>query len=187
MVFGDLFQLPPIRGAQAFHQPDRFDSSTHLWRLIVLLELTENIRQQGDTTFTDLLNALGVCGLKAPHFALLELRMLTEASGDFDLDRAICMYPTRAQVDAHKTAVLDRYRVTKVRVFKFLSQDVLINATRNADNVITDNIVSGNINKTGGLQKELEIFNGARVMFRSNINIEQGLVNGAMGIITEIV
>ncbi|GFR31300.1 ATP-dependent DNA helicase [Trichonephila clavata] len=50
-----------------------------------------------------------------------------------------------------------------------------------------DNIVSGDINKTGGLQKELEIFNGARVMLRSNINIEQGFVNGAMGIITEII
>lgn len=50
-----------------------------------------------------------------------------------------------------------------------------------------DNIISGDINKTGGLQKELEIFNGARVMLRSNINIEQGLVNGTMGTITEIV
>lgn len=64
---------------------------------------------------------------------------------------------------------------------------MLVNATRNADNVNMDNIVSGDINKTGGLQKELEIFNGARVMLRSNINIEQGLVNGAMGTITEIV
>ncbi|GBN45020.1 hypothetical protein AVEN_56216-1 [Araneus ventricosus] len=49
------------------------------------------------------------------------------------------------------------------------------------------NIVSGDINKTEGLQNKLEIFNGAKVMLRSNINIEQGLVNGAMGTITEIV
>ena len=62
-----------------------------------------------------------------------------------------------------------------------------MDATRNNENVNMDNIVSGNINKTGGLQKELEIVNGARVMLRSNINIEQGLVSGAMGTITEIV
>lgn len=62
-----------------------------------------------------------------------------------------------------------------------------MNATRNADNVNMDNIVSGDINKTGGLQNELEIFNGARVMLRSNINIDQGLVNGAMGTIAGIV
>ncbi|GFQ65438.1 ATP-dependent DNA helicase [Trichonephila clavata] len=60
-------------------------------------------------------------------------------------------------------------------------------ATRNVDNVNMDNIVSGDINKTGGLQKELETFNGARVMLLSNINIQQGLVNGTMGIITKIV
>ncbi|GFY49303.1 ATP-dependent DNA helicase [Trichonephila inaurata madagascariensis] len=90
------------------------------------------------------------------------------------------------QVDAHNTAVLDRYRV-KVRVFKIRSQDVMRNVTRNADNVNMDNIVSGDINTTGRLQKELEIFNGARVMFRSIINIEQGPLNGAMSITTEIV
>ncbi|GFQ80481.1 uncharacterized protein TNCT_83681 [Trichonephila clavata] len=51
-----------------------------------------------------------------------------------------------------------------------------------------DNFVSGDINKTGGLQKELEIFYRARVMLRSKINIEQGLINGlTMGIITELV
>ncbi|GFX40295.1 ATP-dependent DNA helicase [Trichonephila clavipes] len=97
-------KLSPIRGAQAFHQPERFDPETHLWRLFSLIELTENMRQQGDTTFADLLNALPV----------------------------------------------------------------------------------GDINKTGRLQKQLEIFNGAKVMLRSNINIEQGLVNDAMSIITEI-
>ncbi|GFS59370.1 ATP-dependent DNA helicase [Trichonephila inaurata madagascariensis] len=80
-------------------------------------------------------------------------------------------------------AVLDRYRAKEVQVFEIRSQDVLINA----DHVNMYNIVSYDINKTGGLQKELEIFNGARLMLRSNINIEQGLVNGAMSITTEIV
>ncbi|GFY56290.1 ATP-dependent DNA helicase [Trichonephila inaurata madagascariensis] len=114
-------------------------------------------------------------------------KLLTEASGDFDLDRAIHIYPTREQVDALNAAVLDRYRAKKVGVFKIWSQDVLINVTRSEDNQNMDNIISGDINKTGGLQKVLKISNGARVMLRSNINIEQGLVNGAMTIITEIV
>lgn len=63
------------------------------------------MRQQGDTTFADLLNALRVGDLKAPHFAVLISKVLTEASGDFDLDRAIRIYPTRAQVDAHNTGM----------------------------------------------------------------------------------
>ncbi|GFQ93309.1 ATP-dependent DNA helicase [Trichonephila clavata] len=86
-VSGDLFQLPPIRGAQAFHQPERFYPANHLWRLFSLFELTENMRQQGVSIFADLLNALHVGELKAPHFTLLESKMLTETSGIFDLDR----------------------------------------------------------------------------------------------------
>lgn len=187
MIFGDLFQLPPIRGAQAFNQPTRFLPAIHLWRLLNLVELTQNMRQQEDTTFADLLNALRVGELKASHFAVLAEKLLTEASGDFDLDKAIRIYPTRKQVQAHNTAVLEQYRAKGVRIFKIRAKDVLVNATRNDESVNMNNIVSGDINKTGGLQEDLEIFTGARVMLRSNINIEQGLVNGAMGTITEIV
>ncbi|GBL89808.1 hypothetical protein AVEN_179589-1 [Araneus ventricosus] len=72
--------------------------------------LTENMRQQGGTTFANLLNALRIGELKASHFAVLMSKVLTEASDDFDLDRAIRIYPTRAQFDADNTAVLERYR-----------------------------------------------------------------------------
>ncbi|GFV91341.1 ATP-dependent DNA helicase [Trichonephila clavipes] len=59
---------------------------------------------------------------------------------------------------------------------------------RNADNPNIDNIVSRKSTRLEGYKKNfLKIFNGTRVMLRSNINMEQGLVNGAMGIITEIV
>ncbi|GFR10242.1 uncharacterized protein TNCT_712131 [Trichonephila clavata] len=85
--------------------------------------------------------------------------MLTEVSGYFDLDGAIRIYSTREQVDAHNTTILDRYRTKEVRVFKIWSQDVLMNAMRNTDNVNVFNIVSCDINKVGGLQNELEIFN----------------------------
>ncbi|GFY67637.1 ATP-dependent DNA helicase [Trichonephila inaurata madagascariensis] len=82
-------------------------------------------------------------------------------------------YPTRAQVDVHNTAALDRYRAKEVRVFKIRSQDFLINTTRNADNANMNNIVSDDIKKTGWLQKELGIFYGVTEMFRSNIDVEQ--------------
>ncbi|GFV91340.1 ATP-dependent DNA helicase [Trichonephila clavipes] len=105
--------LPPIRRAQAFHQPERFFPAINLWRLFSLVELAENMRQQGDT-LDDLLNALRVSELKVQHFALLESKMLTEASGNFDLDRVIRIYRTRAQVDAHNIGVLDRYQAKEV-------------------------------------------------------------------------
>ena len=187
VVFGDFFQLPPIREAQAFHQPIRFIPATHLWRLFSLVELTENMRQQSDTTFADLLNALRVGELKASHFALLMSKLLTETTDDSEFNKEIHIYPTRAQVDVHNAIILEQYRAQGVQIFRIRAQDVIVNTTRNTENVNMDNIVSGDTNKTGGLQKNLEIFNGARVMLRSNINVEQGLVNGAIGTITEIV
>lgn len=67
--------------------------------------------------------------------------------------------------------MLKQYRSEGERIFKIRAKDVLIDATRNADSVDIDNIVSTDVNKTGGLQTELEIFVGARVKLRSNINV----------------
>ncbi|GBN09191.1 hypothetical protein AVEN_184277-1 [Araneus ventricosus] len=47
-------------------------------------------------------------------------------------------------------------------------------------------IIPTDINKTGGLPAELEIFVGAKVMLRSNIDVKKGLVNGAIRFITKI-
>ncbi|XP_030760062.1 ATP-dependent DNA helicase PIF1-like [Sitophilus oryzae] len=51
----------------------------------------------------------------------------------------------------------------------------------------TEDGQAADINKTGGLPSVLEIFVGAKVMLRSNIDVTKGLVNGAIGHITEIV
>lgn len=187
IVFGDLMQLPPVRGAQVFNQPARFLPAIHIWRHLTLVELTKNMRQQGDTRFADLLNALRVGELNGQHFELLMSRLITEATGDFDLDKAIRIYPLRAQVEAHNNAVLEKYRQQGKQIYKIKAQDQIINATRNVANVDIENIVHNDVNKTGGMPKYLEIFVGAKVMLRSNINVEKGLVNGAMGEITEII
>ncbi|KAH9488701.1 hypothetical protein Btru_061215 [Bulinus truncatus] len=86
VVFDDVYRLQPIRGAQVFNQHAIFIHETHLWRLFNLVELTENMRQQGDTTYADLLNALRIGQLQAPNFDVLMSKLLTEASGESALD-----------------------------------------------------------------------------------------------------
>lgn len=82
VVFGDLMQLPPIPPSSPFYrQPVRFFPATHLWRLFTLIKLTENMLQRGDTTFANLLNALRVREMEAPHFSLLMSKQLTEETG----------------------------------------------------------------------------------------------------------
>jgi len=104
------------------------------------------------------------------------------------LNKAIRILPLRKQVDEHNGTVLDFYRKQPgIEISKIRAQDRLVDATRNIENVNMDNIIPVDINKTGGMPKELEIFIGAKVMLRSNIDLEKGLVNGSMGNITEVV
>lgn len=55
------------------------------------------------------------------------------------------------------------------------------------DNVNLADIIPSDINKTGGLPQELEIFVGAEVMLHANVDVSKVLVNSAIGYITEIV
>ena len=185
LVFGDLMQLPPVRGKQVFQQPEHLQPATHLWQLFTLIELTENMRQQGDTTFIDILNALRVGELTTNQMAMLMDRVSADEDGEFSIERALRIYPTNQQVDDHNKRVLEHFRSKGVEMFKVQAQDSLIDASRPLKYSI-DTVIQKDINKTGGLPKELEIFRGAKVMLRSNIDHGKGLVNGAIGFITKI-
>ena len=186
LVFGDLLQLKPVRGKQVFQQPEHMVPATHLWRLFSLVELTENMRQQGDTTFIDILNALRIGELNASHMSVLIDRVSIQEDGEFSIEKALRIFPTNQQVDDHNRRVLEHFRSKHVEMFKITARDTLVDATRPLKDSI-DTVIPTDINKTGGLPKELEIFIGAKVMLRSNVDVSKGLVNGAMGTITDII
>ncbi|GIX72450.1 uncharacterized protein CEXT_734821 [Caerostris extrusa] len=68
----NLMQLPTVRGHQVFQQPEQMKPATHLWWQFRLVELKQNMRHQGDTTFIDVLNALRVGELTSGHFEILD-------------------------------------------------------------------------------------------------------------------
>lgn len=185
LLFGDLMQLPPIRGNQVFEQPERMVAATHLWRLFTLIELTENMRQQGDQTFINILNALRVGELREQYMVVLMDKVRQEATGEFSIGRALRIFPTNKQVQDHNQAVLQYFKAKNTQMFKIKAQDRLVD--KPDENIDYDKITPKDINKTAGLPRELEVFVGAKVMLRSNIDISKGLVNGAIGHITEII
>ncbi|GFY57494.1 ATP-dependent DNA helicase [Trichonephila inaurata madagascariensis] len=93
-VFGDLMQLLLVRGNQVFDQPSRFVPATHLWRSFLLIELTDNMRQQGSIAFKELLNALQIGELQPEHFAILMNRLNKEPTGEFAIEKALRIYST---------------------------------------------------------------------------------------------
>ncbi|KAJ8868463.1 hypothetical protein PR048_029991 [Dryococelus australis] len=163
ILFGDLIQLPPIRSNQVFDQPLRLVPTTHLWRLFTLLQ--------------------------SEHFVKLISKINTSsvATGEFSIDKALRIYPTNQQFNDHNHAVLEHFRAKGTTMFKIKAQDKLIDATKKAKNIDIETIIPPDINKTGGMPQKLEIFVGAKVMLRSNIDVDKGLVNGAIGDTTEII
>ncbi|XP_065675344.1 uncharacterized protein LOC136091579 [Hydra vulgaris] len=185
LLFGDLMHLPPVRGKQVFNQPDRMIPATHLWRLFTLIELTQNMRQQGDTTFIEVLNALRVGELRERHMDILMKKVTTEANAEFSVEKALRIYPTNKKVDEHNQAVLAHFKAKNTKIYKIRAQDRLVDGPDN--NIDYDKITPTDINKTAALPRELEIFVGAKVILRSNIDISKGLVNGVIGFIIEII
>ncbi|GIY04086.1 ATP-dependent DNA helicase [Caerostris darwini] len=84
--FGDLMQLPPVRGHQVFQQPEHMKPATDLWRQF---RLVENRRQQGVTTFIDVLNALRVGKLTSAPFEILLGKLSTDTSNKFSIEKAL--------------------------------------------------------------------------------------------------
>lgn len=110
----------------------------------------------------------------------------TEASGKFHLSM-LRIFPTNDLVHDLNQALLQCFKQKGTLIFNIRAQDCLVNATQNTDHISMENKISANINKTGGLPKELSIFVGDKAMLRSNPDVLKGLVNGAIGSVTKII
>ncbi|GIY57519.1 hypothetical protein CDAR_79491 [Caerostris darwini] len=131
LLFGDPMQLPPVRGHQVFRQPEHMKPATHLWRQFRLVELKQNMRQQGDTTFIDVLNALRVGELTSGHFEILLEKVSTDTSNEFSIEKALRIYPTNDQVARHNEKVLQSFEDKGTVIYTIKAQDQLIDAKRN--------------------------------------------------------
>lgn len=54
LIFGDLLQIPPVTIYQILCQHEHVQTAVNLCRLITLVELGDDMKQQGDTTFLEI-------------------------------------------------------------------------------------------------------------------------------------
>ena len=99
LLFGDIMQLPPVKGNWCFLQPLWFAAEINLWHQFSFCELTINMRQQNDNEFIDLLNNLRVGELTTSQLELLCERRRIPLTGDFADGVAVRIFPTVKQVD----------------------------------------------------------------------------------------
>ena len=72
---GDLFQLPPVKAPNIFSAYNSvFGGIFHLWDLLKMSELTEVMKQQGESLFTNILNAARIGELSDKDAEVLDCR-----------------------------------------------------------------------------------------------------------------
>ena len=186
LAVGDLYQLPPVAQPMLFSTVR--DSYAQLYKSgsiwqdeFKMLELHEIMRQRGDSAFAELLCRVRTASCTSEDIAVLESRVVSPDSPDYPSE-ALHVYKLNADVDLHNESMLRKIPST-VRRFAVKASDAITGQTKH----INLASLSSKRTETGGLHGILNIAVGARVMLTTNVDVADGLVNGARGEIVYVV
>ncbi|KAM9699314.1 uncharacterized protein ACNS7B_003452 [Menidia menidia] len=180
LAVGDFYQLPPVRQSKPLcvHEPADID----LWREhFQMITLTEIMRQKDDLVFAEMLNRIRVKE-RADQLSEADRDLLSQVITEPSLcpTEVLHIFPTNRLVDEHNSAALS-----------FFHSDIL---TIDADDFQKDPR-TGRMARKGApckgtrndLADTLKVAVGARVMLTRNIDVLNGLVNGAFATLTCVV
>lgn len=176
IVFGDLFQLPPIsRGQETDYLFDRyggiffFHSDAYKAGNFKFIELTENHRQKGDDVFFAILNRVRVGEVSDTDIEMLNTRYTPSESV---YDRYTSLFPTKAEAE-----LVNRSHMNQIESMEYIFNARILldkkpNKNKNLENIFP-------------ISEELRLRLGANVMMVAN-DPEGRWVNGTVGIVKEL-
>ena len=160
---------------------------------VVYDELTINERQKRDPEFGQLLNEVRVNCLSDKTVALLHKAVMKcTAVEEFQelLGQgfsSVCLFPTRKSCDQFNAEMLSKVGSQIVHmpcIEEFDETAGKVKWTKMASSALEK--LNKDCNMTAGLEPELKLAVGVRVMLRRNLDTRQGLVNGALGTVSAI-
>ena len=186
LAVGDLYQLQPVAQPHVFEEVSdmyaRLHRSGSLWTdEFFMVELVENMRQRGDQRFAELLCRVRKAEHTEEDLDLLQSRAVEDGDPDYPHD-AVHVYRLNKDVD------LDN--ITKLNRLAPEDQHTVIPAIDYSIDKHTgqlDMTMPKSKANTGGLVEELHLAVGAEVMLTVNIDVSDGLVNGARGTVEAII
>ena len=112
-LVADLLQLPPVMGKPVYATADGCDSlerhlSLNLWRMLQFAELTEVMRQRGDTKFIDLLNKIRVGNVDENAQKLIRERFIEESDTNYR-ENALHVFAKNYATVKHNRKMLDKF------------------------------------------------------------------------------
>ncbi|XP_078790066.1 uncharacterized protein LOC105353590 isoform X2 [Oryzias latipes] len=174
IAVGDFYQLPPVRGKPLYADK----SELNLWSMCFkVVELTEIVRQK-DQAFAQMLNRLRT-RTKDTKLLPSDVQMLKQCETGED-STALHIFPTNAQVFQHN---LEQLKITCEDFCEIVAEDFI--PSKETGKL---QLMSGHHKKVKNscLEERLLLGVNARVMLCKNLDITDGLVNGACGIVTHI-
>ena len=177
LAVGDFYQLPPVK-AQPVCLPN-IAYGSDMWNdHFQIASLDEIMRQKDDADFAELLNRLRTKS-KLEHLSEQDNQALKERADrrDVPID-ALHVFGKNKAVDAHNSDMLSK----QCPQLQNIDAEDIITDVRKQTEYKRDKPKGGS---SDNLPKKLEIGVGARVMLLRNIDVGDGLVNGAFGTVED--
>ena len=181
LAVGDFFQLPPVMGKPVYFTSTFVEKVLKLWDNFKMTELTQVMRQQGDDVnqFVDLLNRIRIANMN-PEDDVLQAKFVSENGPNYPIE-AIHLFAENKPVNDHNAIMLARLdrRIYTIEAIDEVPNDIpqfLVNQLQNRK-----------ITETGGLASKLIFKLEARVMLTVNLDIQDKLINGQIGVVKNVV
>ena len=182
LAVGDLFQLPPVHPEQYIFGDTSDDLANVVgagWNNFKLIELDQIMRQKDDQTFAEMLNRIREAKATDKDIEMLKSREISPTDPSYPED-ALHVYADNKSVNERNAVKLESLNT---HVYKIKAKDT----KKDIDTrLVTVEQMPKKLSETGGLWEVLQIAVGAQVMLTVNVDVEDGLVNGARGIVKAI-
>ena len=186
LVLGDLRQLRPVCDRFVF-QSDPCNPfgeliENRLWSPFRMFELTEVMRQRDDKLFAEALQRISIGETTEHDEKLFRSRVVCNLKEI--PEEAVHLYMSNAEVDSHnQRTIQSRHGQEHISI----ALDTCAgDAPISAKTYVLEKVASLPIQKTAGLRTNLTLKCGIKYMVTSNIDVNDGLVNGAIGLLKDI-
>ena len=180
IAVGDMYQLPPIKRKPVFENySNDIHNLYHPWHLFTMIELVEIMRQKDDQQFVEMLNRFRTAAQTEDDIKCIQSRSIHPTDNNYPSD-AIHIFAENSPVNEHNKNKLDQLPGS---VFQLKAVDQY---PKNVSQSDIDKVLAKGRSETGGLDYDILVKEGARIMLTNNIDIADRLINGQIGTIIKV-
>ena len=181
IVCGNFFQLPPVKGLQFYSSAASIKCFIFLdlWIKFQMVELTEVMCQRGDFKFISLLNKIREGETDGHVENTLNSRFFKEKSFH---QHVVHMFAENKPAKEHNQTQLNTLdtQLTLIDSIYDIPRDIALSQNQ------IDAIKQRKMSETGNLESQLKLKIDEQFMLTSNLDIDDILANGLVGIVKQI-